>query len=54
MAYFQSKIKPGEDVWFVNCRMIPWPPEPLRMAASQIIRGYLHLEDAIYEHKMAR
>ncbi len=37
------------DVWFVNRRMIPWPPEPLRLAASQAIRGYLRLEDAIYE-----
>ncbi len=37
------------DVWFVNRRMIPWPPEPLRMLASQAILGYLHLEDALYE-----
>ncbi len=37
------------DVWFVNRRMIPWPPEPLRMLASQAILGYLHLEDAMYE-----
>jgi len=42
------------DVWFVNRRMIPWPPEPLRMAASQAIRGYLRLEDAFYERKLAR
>lgn len=37
------------DVWFVNRRMIPWPPEPLRLIASQAIRGYLRLEDAFYE-----
>jgi glycine/D-amino acid oxidase-like deaminating enzyme len=37
------------DVWFVNRSMIPWPPEPLRMAASQVIRGYLRLEDRIFE-----
>ncbi len=37
------------EVWFVNRKMIPWPPEPLRMIASQAILGYLHLEDRIYE-----
>jgi glycine/D-amino acid oxidase-like deaminating enzyme len=42
------------DVWFVNRRMIPWPPEPFRLAASQAIRGYLRLEDAIYERNLSR
>ncbi len=42
------------DVWFVNRRMIPWPPEPLRMLASQAILGYLHLEDALYEKGIKR
>lgn len=37
------------DVWFVDRRMIPWPPEPLRLVASHAIRGYLRLEDAWYE-----
>jgi glycine/D-amino acid oxidase-like deaminating enzyme len=37
------------EVWFVNRHMIPWPPEPIRMAASQVIRGYLRLEDRIFE-----
>jgi glycine/D-amino acid oxidase-like deaminating enzyme len=37
------------DVWFVNRSVIPWPPEPIRMAASQLIRGYLRLEDRIFE-----
>ena len=37
------------EVWFVNRRMIPWPPEPLRLIASHAIRGYLRLEDALYE-----
>jgi len=37
------------DIWFVNRRLIPWPPEPLRLIASKAIRGYLRLEDAIYE-----
>jgi glycine/D-amino acid oxidase-like deaminating enzyme len=39
------------DVWFVDRRMIPWPPEPLRLVASHAIRGYLRLEDAMYERK---
>lgn len=37
------------DVWFVDRRLIPWPPEPLRLVASQAIRSYLRLEDALYE-----
>jgi hypothetical protein len=42
------------DVWFVNRKMIPWPPEPLRMAASQLIRGYLRLEDSLYERHLVK
>lgn len=42
------------DVWFVNRRMIPWPPEPLRLLVSHAIRGYLRLEDALYERKLVR
>ncbi len=41
-------------VWFVNRNMIPWPPEPIRMAASQIIRGYLRLEDRIFERHVEK
>jgi glycine/D-amino acid oxidase-like deaminating enzyme len=37
------------EVWFVNRRTLPWPPEPLRLIASHAIRGYLRIEDAIYE-----
>jgi glycine/D-amino acid oxidase-like deaminating enzyme len=37
------------EVWFVNRQMISWPPEPIRIAASQVIRGYLRLEDRIFE-----
>lgn len=40
------------STWFVNRRMIPWPPEPLRLLASQAIRGYLRLEDALYERDL--
>jgi glycine/D-amino acid oxidase-like deaminating enzyme len=42
------------DVWFVNRSVIPWPPEPIRMAASQLIRGYLRLEDSLYERQITR
>jgi len=42
------------EVWFVNRRVIPWPPEPLRLVVSHAIRGYLRLEDAIYERKLER
>jgi hypothetical protein len=42
------------EVWFVNRHMIPWPPEPVRMAASQVIRGYLRLEDRIFERHVDR
>ncbi len=42
------------DVWFVNRRMIPWPPEPIRMVASQAIRGYLRLEDSMFERGITR
>jgi glycine/D-amino acid oxidase-like deaminating enzyme len=42
------------DVWFVNRSMLPWPPEPLRMAASQVILGYLHLEDRLFERNIDR
>jgi len=40
------------EVWFINRHMIPWPPEPVRMVASQLIRGYLQLEDRIYERQI--
>lgn len=42
------------DVWFVNRKMIPWPPEPLRLLASQAIRGYMRVEDALYERGMQK
>ncbi|MCL4367647.1 MAG: FAD-binding oxidoreductase [Actinobacteria bacterium] len=40
------------QVWFVGRRLIPWPPEPLRYAAGQIIRGYLRAEDRVYERRL--
>ncbi|HLV44500.1 MAG TPA: FAD-dependent oxidoreductase [Aggregatilineales bacterium] len=39
-------------VFFVNRRTIPWPSEPLRWVASAAIRGYLRLEDRLYERGM--
>lgn len=29
------------DIFIAICRVIPWPPESLRLAASLAIRGYL-------------
>lgn len=42
------------EVFFVNKRTIPWPPEPFRWAASTAIRGYMRLEDRQYERGMPR
>ncbi len=33
------------DLWFVNRRVLPWPPEPLRFILSAVIRGILQAED---------
>jgi glycine/D-amino acid oxidase-like deaminating enzyme len=41
------------ELFFVNRRTLPWPPDPLRMAASGAIRGYLQLEDWAYERGTA-
>lgn len=42
------------QVWFVGRRTLPWPPEPFRFVVSQAIRGYLRVEDAIYERNLPR
>jgi glycine/D-amino acid oxidase-like deaminating enzyme len=39
---------------FLNRRVIPWPPEPLRMGIALALRGYLQAEDWVYERKIAR
>ena len=39
------------DVFFVNRRTIPWPPEPLRFLAGKAILGYMHWEDRQYDAK---
>jgi len=40
------------DVWFVNRRILAWPPEPLRFLVSHAVRGYLRLEDRVYERHL--
>ena len=37
---------------FVDRRVIPWPPEPLRMGIALAIRGYLQVEDWAYEREL--
>lgn len=39
------------DVFFVNRRTIPWPPEPLRTLTTKAILGYMHWEDRRYDQK---
>jgi glycine/D-amino acid oxidase-like deaminating enzyme len=37
------------DVFFVNRRTIPWPPEPIRSLAAVAIRGYMRWEDGRFD-----
>lgn len=37
------------EVFFVNRRTIPWPPEPFRFVLSKAIKGALDLEDRLYD-----
>jgi hypothetical protein len=37
------------DCFIVNRRVIPWPPEPLRLAVSGALRVYLQVEDRVRE-----
>jgi glycine/D-amino acid oxidase-like deaminating enzyme len=39
------------DVWFVNRKVLPWPPEPVRFVVSHAIRGYLRGEDRVYDRR---
>ena len=41
------------DCPFVNPKVIPWPPEPLRMMTAGALRAYLQLEDWWYERELA-
>jgi len=42
------------DCPFVNRRIIPWPPEPLRISVMASLRGYLQIEDWFYERELPR
>ncbi len=42
---------PLTDLWFVNRRVWPWPPEPGRLLLSLLVRGYLQGEDAWHERR---
>ncbi len=37
------------DHFFVNRRVLPWPPEPVRLGVSLALRSYLTLEDRFHE-----
>lgn len=37
------------EVFFVNRKVIPFPPEPLRLIVSKAIKGYLRLEDMVLD-----
>ena len=40
------------DVFFVNRRTIPIPPDPFRRLIAGAIRGYLRLEDRLYDPRL--
>jgi len=42
------------DVFFVNRKTIPWPPEPLRNLTIKAILGYMHWEDRNYDPPQAQ
>jgi glycine/D-amino acid oxidase-like deaminating enzyme len=37
------------EVFFVNRRTLPWPPEPIRTLAAHAIRGYMRWEDRRFD-----
>lgn len=39
------------DVFFVNRKVLPWPPEPIRYLAAHLIRGCMNIGDRIYDPK---
>jgi hypothetical protein len=46
-----SRSRPGGSSW---CRVIPWPPEPLRSLAARTVRAYLRMEDWWHERGLPR
>ncbi len=40
------------DSPFVNRKVIPWPPEPLRIMAATAVRAYLKAEDWVHERHL--
>jgi glycine/D-amino acid oxidase-like deaminating enzyme len=42
------------DCPFNNRRVLPWPPDPLRFGAAVALRGYLDMEDRLYERSLPR
>ncbi len=40
------------EVFFVNRRTIPWPPEPIRWVVSRAILGTMRLEDRIHDPRV--
>lgn len=40
------------EVFFVNRRTIPWPPEPFRYLVTKAIVGYMHMEDRRFDPRM--
>ncbi len=37
------------DVFFVNRKTFPWPPEPFKTLGAKAIVGYMHWEDRLYD-----
>ncbi|GIW41549.1 MAG: oxidoreductase [Candidatus Binatia bacterium] len=40
------------EVWFVDRKVIPWPPEPIRFALGQLVRGLMKAQDRWYERDL--
>lgn len=40
------------SLFFINRRVIPFPPEPLRFVVSKAIKGALDLWDKLYDPKV--
>ena len=42
------------DVFFVNRKTIPWPPQPLQNLTIKTILGYMHWEDRMYDASQSK